>query len=153
HVDTIIGLPANIFYGTGIATTILVLKQKRDRDDVLFIDASQGFVKQGKYNHLRARDIQRIVDAVHDREDREHFARVVTRSEIRDNDFNLNIPRYVSATLPPEPVDLYATMHGGIPVSEIDELSEYWDALPGLREALFDEQPHGYAQLCESDLK
>lgn len=153
HIDTIIGLPANIFYGTGIATTILVLKQKRDRDDVLFIDGSQGFVKQGKYNHLRARDIQRIVDAVHDREDREHFARVVTRSEIRHNDFNLNIPRYVSATLPPAPVDLYATMHGGIPVSEIDELSEYWDALPGLREALFDEQPHGYAQLCESDLK
>lgn len=153
HIDTIIGLPANIFYGTGIATTILVLKQRRDRDDVLFIDASQGFVKQGKHNHLRARDIQRIVDTVHDRDDREHFARVVTRDEIRDNDFNLNIPRYVSATLPPEPVDLYATMHGGIPVSEIDELSEYWEAIPGLREALFDEQDNGYAQLRDTDLK
>lgn len=145
HIDAIIGLPSNIFYGTGIATVIMVLKQERDRDDVLFIDASQGFIKQGKYNHLRARDIQRIVDAVHNRVDVPHFARVVTRDEIRANDHNLNIPRYVSATLPPESVDLYATMHGGIPTSEIDTLEHYWTALPGLREALFTEKTEGYA--------
>lgn len=153
HIDAIIGLPSNIFYGTGIATVIMVLKQERDRDDVLFIDASQGFIKQGKYNHLRARDIQRIVDAVHNRVDVPHFARVVTRDEIRANDHNLNIPRYVSATLPPESVDLYATMHGGIPTSEIDTLEHYWTALPGLREALFTEKTEGYAELKTTNLR
>lgn len=153
HIDAVIGLPSNIFYGAGIATIILVLKQERDRDDVLFIDASQGFVKQGKYNHLRARDIQRIVDTVHNREDVPHFAKVVTRDEIRANDHNLNMPRYVSATLPPEPVDLYATMHGGIPVAEIDALDTYWTALPGLREALFTENADGYAELNTTNLR
>lgn len=153
HIDTIIGLPSNIFYGTGIATIIMVLKQERDHDDVLFIDASQGFIKQGKYNHLRARDIQRIVDAVHNRVDVPHFAKVVTRDEIRANDHNLNIPRYVSATLPPESVDLYATMHGGIPTSEIDTLEHYWTAMPGLREALFTEKAKGYAELKTTNLR
>ena len=153
HIDAIIGLPSNIFYGTGIATIIMVFKQERDRDDVLFIDASQGFVKQGKYNHLRARDIQRIVDAVRNRVDVPHFAKVVTRDEIRANDHNLNIPRYVSATLPPEAVDLYATMHGGIPTSEIATLEHYWTALPGLREALFIEKVEGYAELKTTNLR
>lgn len=153
HIDAIIGLPSNIFYGTGIATIIMVLKQERDRDDVLFIDASQGFIKQGKYNHLRARDIQRIVDAVRNRVDVPHFAKVVTRDEIRANDHNLNIPRYVSATLPPESVDLYATMHGGIPTSEIAALEHYWTALPGLREALFTEKVEGYAELKTANLR
>ncbi|NMF32681.1 type I restriction-modification system subunit M [Corynebacterium ammoniagenes] len=153
HIDTVIGLPSNIFYGTGIATTILVLKQRRDRDDILFVDASQGFEKVGKFNHLRARDIQRVVDTVLGREDVEHFARVVSRDEIRENDYNLNIPRYVSATLPPEPVDLFATMHGGIPASELDELADYWGALPGLREALFDEDAQGYAQLRDQSIR
>lgn len=153
HIDAIIGLPSNIFYGTGIATIIMVLKQERDRDDVLFIDASQGFIKQGKYNHLRARDIQRIVDAVHNRVDVPHFARVVTRDEIRANGHNLNIPRYVSATLPPESIDLYATMYGGIPTSEIDTLEHYWTAMPGLREALFTERAEGYAELKTTNLR
>ncbi|MTD97871.1 type I restriction-modification system subunit M [Corynebacterium aurimucosum] len=153
RIDAIIGLPSNIFYGTGIATIIMVLKQERDRDDVLFIDASQGFIKQGKYNHLRARDIQRIVDAVRNRVDVPHFAKVVTRDEIRANDHNLNIPRYVSATLPPESVDLYATMHGGIPTSEIAALEHYWTALPGLREALFTEKVEGYAELKTANLR
>nr|WP_120492650.1 type I restriction-modification system subunit M [Corynebacterium lactis] len=152
HIDAVIGLPSSIFYGTGIATIIMVLKQQRDRDDVLFIDASQGFVKQGKFNHLRARDIQRIVDTVSNREDVTHFAKVVSREEIRANDYNLNIPRYVSATLPPEPVDLYATMYGGIPVAEIDALGNFWSALPGLREALFTEHANGYAELNTDDL-
>ena len=153
HIDAIIGLPSNIFYGTGIATIIMVLKQRRDRDDVLFIDASQGFVKQGKFNHLRARDIQRIIDTVHNRVDVPHFAKVVTREEIRANEHNLNIPRYVSATLPPEPVDLFATMYGGIPTSEIDTLEHYWAALPGLRETLFSEHVNGYAELKTANLR
>ncbi|MGP6174264.1 type I restriction-modification system subunit M [Corynebacterium sp. A21] len=153
HIDTIISLPSNIFYGTGISTIIMVLKQRRDREDILFVDASQGFEKAGKFNHLRARDIQRVVDTVLERGDVEHFSRVVSRDEIRDNDYNLNIPRYVSATLPPEPVDLFAAMHGGIPASELDELAEYWGALPGLREALFDENAQGYAQLRDLNIR
>ena len=147
NIDTIIGLPSSIFYGTSIPTIIMVLKKQRSHDDVLFIDASQGFIKDGKNNFLRARDIERIVDTVHARRDVEHFARVVSRDEIRANDYNLNIPRYVSATLPPESVDFFATVNGGIPVSEIDALAEYWDELPGLREALFDEDANGYAAL------
>lgn len=153
NIDTIIGLPGSIFYGTGIPTIIVVLKKQRSHDDVLFIDASQGFIKDGKNNLLRARDIERIVDTVHARRDVEHFARVVSRDEIRDNDYNLNIPRYVSATLPPESVDFFATVNGGIPVTEIDALAEYWDVLPGLRAALFDEDANGYATLRTADIR
>ena len=153
NIDTIIGLPSSIFYGTGIPTIIMVLKKQRSHDDVLFIDASQGFVKDGKNNLLRARDIERIVDTVQARRDVEHFARVVSRDEIRENDYNLNIPRYVSATLPPESVDFFATVNGGIPVSEIDALAEYWDVLPGLREALFEEDANGYATIRTDDIR
>lgn len=153
NIDTIIGLPSSIFYGTGISTIIMVLKKQRSHDDVLFIDASQGFIKDGKNNLLRARDIERIVDAAHARRDVEHFARVVSRDEIRANDYNLNIPRYVSATLRPESVDFFATVNGGIPVREIDALAGYWDVLPGLREALFDEDAGGYATLRTADIR
>lgn len=153
NIDTIIGLPSSIFYGTGIPTIIMVLKKQRSHDDVLFIDASQGFIKDGKNNLLRARDIERIVDTVHTRQDVEHFARVVSRDEIRANDYNLNIPRYVTATLPPESVDFFATVNGGIPVSEIGALAEYWEVLPGLREALFDEDTSGYATIRTADIR
>lgn len=153
NIDTIIGLPSSIFYGTGIPTIIMVLKKQRSNDDVLFIDASQGFLKDGKNNVLRARDIERIVDTVLARQDVENFARVVSRDEIRGNDYNLNIPRYVSATLPPESVDFFATINGGIPVSEIDALAGYWDVLPGLREALFDEDAAGYATIRTADIR
>ncbi|QQE50651.1 type I restriction-modification system subunit M [Corynebacterium urealyticum] len=153
NIDTIIGLPSSIFYGTGIPTIIMVLKKQRSHDDVVFIDASQGFIKDGKNNLLRARDIERIVDTVHARRDIEHFSRVVSRDEIRANDYNLNIPRYVSATLPPESVDFFATVNGGIPVSEIDALADYWDVLPGLREALFDEDANGYATIRTDDIR
>lgn len=153
NIDTIIGLPGSVFYGTGIPTIIMVLKKQRSNDDVLFIDASQGFVKDGKNNLLRARDIERIVDTVHARQDVGYFARVVSRDEIRENDYNLNIPRYISATLPPEPVDFFATINGGIPVSEIDALAEYWDVLPGLRQALFDEDAGGYATIRTDEIR
>ena len=93
HIDAIIGLPANIFYGTGIPTIIMVLKQKRENNDVLIIDASKGFIKEGKNNRLRACDIKRIVDTVTDRRDVPKFAKKVSREEIRRNDYNLNIPR------------------------------------------------------------
>lgn len=153
HIDTIIGLPPAIFFGTGIPTIVMVLKQKRTQDDVLFIDASQGFVKDGKNNRLRASDIRRIVDAVEHRVDVERFAQVVSRDDIRENDYNLNIPRYVSASPEPESFDLYATMFGGVPTSEIDQLDDDWDALPGLREALFETGANDYAQVVPEDIQ
>lgn len=153
NIDTIIGLPGSIFFGTGIPTIIMVLKKQRSHDDVLFIDASQDFLKEGKNNVLPARDIERIVDTVLARQDVENYARVVTRDEIRENGCNLNTPRYVSATLPPEPVDFFATVNGGIPVSEIDALAGYWCELPRLREALFDEDVNGYAAIVADDIR
>lgn len=118
HIDAIIGLPANIFFGTGIPTIIMVLKQKRENTDVLIIDASKGFIKEGKNNKLRASDIKRISDAVAARADYPKFSRVVTQDEIRKNDYNLNIPRYVDSSESAESWDIYASMFGGIPKSK-----------------------------------
>ena len=112
-IDTIIGLPANIFYGTGIPTIIMVLKQKRINNDILIIDASKGFMKDGKNNKLRASDTKRIVDVVTARESVCKFSRVVSRDEIRKNDYNLNIPRYVDSSEEAESWDIYASMFGG----------------------------------------
>jgi type I restriction enzyme M protein len=137
NIDAIIGLPANIFFGTGIPTLIMVLKQHRDNDDILIIDASKGFVKEGKNNKLRACDIKRIADTVRDRATIPGFSRTVSRDEVRQNGYNLNIPRYVDSSEAAEQYDIYATMFGGIPETEIDLLKEYWDALPSLREDLF----------------
>ena len=137
-IDTIIGLPANIFYGTGIPTIIMVLKQKRINNDILIIDASKGFMKDGKNNKLRASDIKRIVDVVTARESVCKFSRVVSRDEIRKNDYNLNIPRYVDSSEEAESWDIYASMFGGLPISEIDKLDKYWKAFPLLREELFE---------------
>lgn len=154
-IDTIIGLPANIFFGTGIPTIIMVLKhrQANDNDDVLIIDASKGFEKSGKNNKLRACDIKKIVDTVKERKTIDKFSRVVTRQEIRDNEYNLNIPRYVDSSEKAESWDIYATMFGGIPVSEIDEFSDYWNAFPSLRESIFEKINSGYCSLKSDDIK
>lgn len=136
HIDAIIGLPPNIFFGTGIPTLIMVLKQHRDNDDVLIIDASKYYLK-GKQNVLRASDIKRISDAYSERKDIPGFCRTVSRREIRDNGYNLNIPRYLDSSEQPEQFDIYATVYGGIPDNEIEALSEYWNAFPSLRNELF----------------
>lgn len=143
NIDAIIGLPANIFFGTGIPTLIMVLKQHRDNDDVLIIDASKGFVKDGKQNKLRACDIKRIADAVRDRKSIPGFSRAVSRVEIRQNGYNLNIPRYVDSSEAAVQYDIYATMFGGIPENEIDLLDNYWQALPTLRSELFKSNEDG----------
>lgn len=154
NIDAIIGLPANIFFGTGIPTLIMVLKQHRDNDDVLIIDASKGFVKDGKSNKLRACDVRRIADCIRDRKTIAGYARVVSRDEIRENGYNLNIPRYVDSSEAAEQFDIYATVFGGIPQSEIDGLSRYWDALPSLRAQLFANKADGspYADVAVNDL-
>lgn len=148
HIDTIIGFPPNVFYGTGIATIVMVLKKHRDDDDsVQFVDASKGFVKAGTKNELRARDVRKIIDTVIGRKDIDKFSRVVTCEEIRDNGYNLNIPRYVDSSEDVEQFDIYSTMFGGIPEHEIDGLNHFWDNLPGLRDDLFKSVSPTHAQL------
>lgn len=153
HIDAIIGLPANIFFGTGIPTIIMVLKQKRSNTDVLIVDASKGFIKVGKNNKLRASDIKRIVDVVTKRESVQKFSKVVSRDEIRKNEYNLNIPRYVDSSEAAESWDIYASMFGGFPLSEIDELKEYWIAFPELRNALFENTSSAYCNLRVESIK
>jgi type I restriction enzyme M protein len=148
HIDAIIGLPANIFFGTGIPTVILVLKQKRKNTDVLIVDASKHFVKEGKNNKLQASDIKRIVDAVINRDSIEKFSQVVSKQTLRDNGYNLNIPRYVDSSPAAESWDLHATMLGGIPNSEIAELHQFWQAFPQLHNALFVAKSAAYSELA-----
>lgn len=153
HIDAIIGLPANIFFGTGIPTIIMVLKQKRTNTDVLIVDASKGFIKEGKNNKLRASDIKRIKDTVLARESIPNYAKKVSREEIRTNDYNLNIPRYVDSSEKVETWDLYASMFGGIPNKEIDAFEAYWKAFPRLREDLFVATTDAYSQLHIKEVK
>lgn len=152
-IDAIIGLPANIFYGTGIPTIVMILKQKRANTDVLIIDASKGFIKEGKNNKLRASDIKKIVDVVTRRECVEKFSRVVSRDEIRKNDYNLNIPRYVDSSEKAESWDIYASMFGGLPISEINELKDYWEAFPTLKTDLLEKTAGEYSRLVVTDIK
>ena len=149
HIDAIIGLPSNIFFGAGIPTVILVLKQKRGSEsDVLIVDASKHFAKEGKNNKLQASDIKRIVDAVINRQNHDNFSKVVAKQVIRDNGYNLNIPRYVDSSASPESWDLHATMLGGIPNREIANLAQYWQALPQCRNALFTPKSDAYSELA-----
>lgn len=155
HIDAIIGLPEKIFFGTGISTIIMVLKRAKTRrdDNVLFVDASLGFAKEGKNNILRASDIRKITDAVTCRAEMPDFSRLVSREEIRHNDYNLNISRYVDASPRPERYDIYATMFGGVPAADLDGLAAYWQAFPSLRGELFELNAEGYGQLRSEDLR
>ena len=152
-IDAIIGLPANIFYGTSIPTIIMVLKQKRENTDVLFIDASKGFIKDGKNNKLRSSDIKKIVDTVISRKNVDKFSCVVTRDEIRQNDYNLNIPRYIDSSDNVEIWDIFASMFGELPISEVDELNEYWKAFPTLRTSLFKDISSAYCKIAVDNVK
>lgn len=153
-IDAIIGLPGNIFFGTGIPTIIMVLKQKRSNTDVLFIDASKGFEKVGKNNKLRACDIKKIVDVISARPKYvKKFTRRVERDEIRKNDYNLHIPRYVDSSEKPEKWDIYASMFGGIPESEVNEFVVYWEAFPNLKKALFTDDSDAYLHFSTEDIK
>lgn len=152
-IDTIIGLPANIFFGTGIPTIIMVLKQNRDNNDVLIIDASKHFSKSGKQNKLLASDIKRIIDVVTERKNVEKFSRVVNKEEIRNNDYNLNIPRYVDSSEDAEYYDIFATVSGGIPAPEIEKFEPYWKAFPILKNELFNKVNDSYYELRIEQIK
>ena len=136
NIDAIIGLPPNIFFGTGIPTLVMVLKKSKPDDRVLFVDASLGCEKAGKKNRLRASDIRRIADAVSGRMEMSGFSRLVDREEIRANGYNLNIPRYIRRSNF-ERWDISSVMFGGVPNTELDDLSDSWSVLNTLRTALF----------------
>lgn len=153
NIDTIIGLPANIFYGTSIPTIIMLLRQKRENNDVLIVDSSKYFEKSGKSNVLRASDIKRIRDVVVSRKTIDKFSRTVSLEEIRANDYNLNIPRYVDSSEPTETWDLYASMYGGIPKSELSRFDVYWKNFPNLKKKLFNEKNDSYVSVKGNDLK
>lgn len=152
-IDTIIGLPANIFFGTGIPTIIIVLKPTKKTDDVLIIDASKYFTKEGKQNKLQASDIKRIVDTVIERKTVNKFSRVVSKDEIRNNDYNLNIPRYVDSSEDAENYDIYASVIGGIPKNEVEKYKAEWNAFPSLQNELFKKVNDSYFELNTDNIK
>jgi type I restriction enzyme M protein len=150
-IKGIIGLPANLFYGTGIPACVVVLDKENavGRTGVFVIDASKGFMKDGPKNRLRSQDIHKIVDTFNNQREIDRYSRMVPLSEIADpkNDYNLNIPRYIDSSEPEDLQDLDAHLHGGIPDRDLDALGNYWDAFPQLRGDLFEPLRPGYSQL------
>lgn len=143
YIKGIIGLPANLFYGTGIPACIIVLDKEGSagRKGLFLIDASKGFIKDGNKNRLREQDIHRIVDTFTQQREVEKYSRLVPLAEIEANDFNLNIPRYIDTSEAEDLQDIHAHLHGGIPARDIDALHAYWDVMPSLRDALFSPRP------------
>ncbi len=140
-IKGIIGLPPNLFYGTGIPASIIVLDKENaeSRKGIFMIDASKGFVKDGNKNRLQARHIHKIVDAFTKQLEIPKYSRLVSYSEISDekNEFNLNIPRYIDSQEEEDLQDIDAHLKGGIPSRDIDELNDYWKAYPSVRKLLF----------------
>ncbi|HSH48863.1 MAG TPA: type I restriction-modification system subunit M, partial [Halomonas sp.] len=150
-IKGIIGLPANLFYGTGIPACILVIDKANasSREYIFMIDASREFIKDGNKNRLRSRDIHKIVDVFNHQRELPGYARRVPLAEIASdaNDYNLNIPRYIDSSEAEDQHDLYAHLNGGTPKRDVDALEPYWSVLPGLREALFKNNGHpGYLE-------
>jgi len=157
-IEAIVGLPPNLFYGTGIPACIVVIDKAgaADREGIFVIDASRGFIKDGNKNRLRERDIHKIVDVFDRRLEVSKFSRFVPLSEIAGNEFNLNIPRYIDGQEPEDIQDLRAHLYGGLPERDIEALSEFWDVLPSLKSVLFAPSDRaGYYELrvATADLK
>ncbi|MCG6200034.1 type I restriction-modification system subunit M [Psychromonas antarctica] len=162
YIKGIIGLPANLFYGTGIPACIIVIDKEHAQQAVLtdtsdsdgkvegrsifMIDASKGFIKDGNKNRLRSQDIHKIVDVFNKEQTIERFSRLVAIDEIAANDYNLNIPRYIDSSEPEDLHDLSAHLQGGIPNSDIDALEHFWQVFPNIRSTLFKPTRAGYSQ-------
>lgn len=156
YIKGIIGLPPNLFFGTGIPACIIIIEKSEadSRKGIFMIDAKNGYIKDGAKNRLREQDIRRIVDAWKTHRDVPHFSRFVPMDEIKKNDYNLNIPRYVSAPDTEILQDIDAHLYGGLPKHDIDQLTTYWDVCPTLRSELFCEHltRKGYFTLnCNRD--
>jgi type I restriction enzyme M protein len=150
YIKAIIGLPANLFYGTGIPACIIVIDKREayGREGIFMIDASAGFMKDGPKNRLRAQDIHTIVDAYKYQRDIAGYSRMVSFEEIERNEFNLNLPRYIDSQQAEDVQDIEAHLRGGIPTADIDALEAYWTLCPGLRQSLFYHQRPGYLGLA-----
>jgi type I restriction enzyme M protein len=148
-IKGIIGLPANLFYGTGIPACIIVIDKEgaEKRDGIFMMDASKGFAKDGNKNRLREQDIHLIVDVFNRQHDVQKFARFVSNDEIEKNEFNLNIPRYIDTQEEEDIQDLNAHLNGGIPNRDIDGLQQYWEVYPTLKNQLFASLREGYCEL------
>jgi type I restriction enzyme M protein len=150
YIKGIIGLPPNLFFGTGIPACIIVIDKQNanTRKGIFMIDASKGYIKDGNKNRLRHQDIHKIVDVFNRQLELPKYARMVGMAEIEANDYNLNIPRYIDSSEPEDLQDIEAHLLGGIPMRDIEELSEYWEAFPTLKQALFTEGARaGYVEL------
>ena len=148
YIKGIIGLPANLFYGTSIPACIIVIDKEHahSRKGIFMIDASRGFTKDGNKNRLRSRDIHRIVDVFNNQRTVHGYSRMVTLSDIAGNDYNLNIPRYIEGGEPEDLHDLTAHLQGGIPARDVDALQDYWRVFPALRNVLFTNARPGYCR-------
>ena len=149
YIKGIIGLPANLFYGTGIPACIIVLDKENaaGRTGLFMIDASKGFVKDGNKNRLRHQDIHKIVDVFNKQLEIPKFSRMVGVAEIEANDYNLNIPRYIDSSEAEDLQDIAAHLKGGIPNVDVDGMSAYWQVFPTLQKQLFDTGTAGYSQM------
>src|SRR6266487_1050332 len=150
YIKGIIGLPPNLFYGTGIPACIIVLDKENaaSRSGIFMIDASKGFMKDGNKNRLRHQDIHKIVDVFNKQIELPKYSRMVSVAEIADNDYNLNIPRYIDSSEAEDVQDIEAHLLGGIPNYDINALDDYWQVFPTLRQRLFEVGPRaGYSQL------
>jgi type I restriction enzyme M protein len=148
-IKGIIGLPANLFYGTGIPACIIVMDKEgaAGRKGIFMVDASKGFIKDGNKNRLRAQDIHKIVDIFNRQIEAPKYSRMVPLAEVETNDFNLNLPRYIDSTEPEDLQDIAAHLMGGIPKADIDGLAAYWQVFPNVRRDLFaDADRPGYSQ-------
>ena len=148
-IKGIIGLPANLFYGTGIPACIIVMDKEgaAGRKGIFMVDASKGFIKDGNKNRLRAQDIHKIVDTFNRQQEVPKYSRMVPLAEVEANDFNLNLPRYIDSTEPEDLQDIAAHLMGGIPNADIDGLAAYWKVFPNVRRGLFaDADRAGYSQ-------
>lgn len=150
YIAGIVGLPPNLFYGTGIPACIVVIDKRNadKREGIFMIDASAGFMKDGPKNRLRAQDIHKIVDVFNRRFEVPKYARMVPFAEIEKNGFNLNIPRYIDSQVSDDIQDVAAHLQGGIPIVDIDALDRYWKVCPNLRKALFKPNRTGYVDLA-----
>ena len=150
YIKGIIGLPANLFYGTGIPACIVVIDKEdaRSRKGIFMIDASGGFMKDGPKNRLRSMDIHKIVDVFNKTLDVPTYSRMVPFSEIEQNEFNLNLPRYIDSQTSEDVQDIAGHLQGGIPASDVDNLKRYWAICPELRHSLFRDNRPGYLDLA-----
>ncbi len=148
YFKAIIGLPANLFYGTGIPACVIVLDKAgaATRKGIFMVDASKGFIKDGNKNRLRSQDIHKIVDVFTKQLELPRYSRMVPTAEIAGNEYNLNIPRYIDSSDPEDLHDLSGHLQGGIPNRDIDALERFWKVFPNLRAELFSAARNGYSK-------